>query len=329
MDQRIVIGIDGGGSYTRVMAADPSGRVLAYSQGGPANAHKDPDAVRHVRQAIEAALREAERSEADVAAIVAGVAGLDRDEDRLWADALIDLPGMRGEKLAVNDARIAQAGALRGQPGIIAIAGTGSIVYGVDESGEQRNNYQFRHYAYAAARHLAYDAVFRIVAGEYAAEDETFVRRVLAYWEAPDTGYLGGLAKDGFRRDRQACDRSFGLMAPLVTEAAETGSPLAASVCRTAAEQLATGVRLIGAGFAGQAVDVALIGGVARCRYIRRHLVRTLGEPTMQPRRYTVVEPAFSPAAGAVMMAFGLAGMAVTANMERQLADSPHSRTLA
>ena len=34
MKQGIVLGIDGGGTYTRVVAADLEGRVLAFSKKG-------------------------------------------------------------------------------------------------------------------------------------------------------------------------------------------------------------------------------------------------------------------------------------------------------
>ena len=50
---------------------------------------------------------------------------------------------------------IAHAGALRSAPGIIAISGTGSVVFGVNEAGRRLRNYDFRHYARSAARHLA------------------------------------------------------------------------------------------------------------------------------------------------------------------------------
>lgn len=47
----------------------------------------------------------------------------------------------------VSDAVVAHVGAFRGDPGIVAICGTGSLVFGVTAAGEQISNYECVHYA--------------------------------------------------------------------------------------------------------------------------------------------------------------------------------------
>lgn len=150
----IVIGVDGGGTRTRVMAAKLSGDVLAYAEGGCANPRKDPEARRHVQETIREALRQAGAEAEQVVSLAAGFAGLDEPDDRVWAELHVSLPGLGGRKRVFNDAVAAHAGAFLTEPGIVAISGTGSIVFAIDERGHQRRNYDFRHYAPTSARHL-------------------------------------------------------------------------------------------------------------------------------------------------------------------------------
>jgi glucosamine kinase len=328
MDHSIVIGIDGGGSHTRVMVVDLSGRVLAYSQAGAANLHKDSNAKQHVRAAIANVLANANRNEDDIVSLTAGIAGLDQGEDQLWADDFIDLSGMMGKKVAVNDARIAQVGALGGFPGIIAISGTGSIVFGINELGEQLRNYNFLQYAYSTARHLSYEIVYRIIAGEYSSEDSALVSLVLEYWGVPDLNALSKLASEGFIPDSQECNRKFGNMGPLVTEAAESGSPLAADVCDTTVRQLVTAIRLVGSRFSSDNVIVSLIGSVVRSIYMKRRLEHSLSNENMQRKTYVVREPVYAPVVGAVLMAFQQSGIVVTDEMSRNLGRSTYSKMM-
>jgi glucosamine kinase len=328
MDRSIVIGIDGGGSHTRVMVVDLSGQVLAYSQTGAANLHHDSNAKQHVQGAIAKVLANSNRNEEDIVSLTAGFAGLDRGEDQLWADDFIDLTGMLGKKVAVNDALIAQVGALGGIPGIIAISGTGSIVFGINEVGEQLRNYNFLQYAYSTARHLSYELVYRIIAGEYSSEDSALVSLVLEYWGVPDLDALSKLASVGFIPDNQECNRKFGMMGPLVTDAAEAGSPMAADVCDTTVRQLVTAIRLVGSRFSSDNINVSLIGSVARSSYMKRRLEHTLSNENLQRKTYDVKEPLYSPVVGAVLMAFQQSGIVVTGEMSRNLGLSPYTKML-
>jgi len=134
-DRRIVLGIDGGGTTTRAVAVDLTGRTLAWVQAGSASPGKTPHARENVRQAIQEVAAQAGRTLSEVAALVAGIAEIDGPEDKIWAAEFTTLPGLTCPRIHVNDAVVAHAGALESRPGIIAIAGTGSIVYGVTEAG--------------------------------------------------------------------------------------------------------------------------------------------------------------------------------------------------
>lgn len=124
----LVAGIDGGQSSTIVLVGDQQGRILSRGIAGPADeVGVDPSSTR-LCDALRDALRDACRQggiryEDGFAAIVAGVSGY---EGRIYGKK----PELPTERLILmHDAPIAHAGALAGAPGVVVIAGTGSVVY--------------------------------------------------------------------------------------------------------------------------------------------------------------------------------------------------------
>ena len=93
-----------------------------------------------------------------------------------------------------------------------------------------------------------------------------------------------------------------------MTAAASDGAPLARRECDRAAEMLGTGIRLVGGCFAGDAVSVALIGGMVRSPYMQDAMERALGKSTGKRydiKEYNIVEPVACGEAGAARMALG------------------------
>jgi glucosamine kinase len=317
---RVVLGVDGGGTHTRALIADLDGRVLASAETGGSNPSHHPRAEENAREAIQQVLTAAGCEPRQVEALVAGFAGLDGPEDQEWADRFTAVPGLVCPRLCVNDAVIAHAGALRSQPGIIAISGTGSIVFGVTPDGRHVRNYDFGHYAPSTARHLSYDAVYRLIAGEAEAADRSFLEAVLAFWDTVDVSALAELGARGFVADRQERNYRFGAMAKLVTAAAEQGVPVARAVCDQAATTLGIGIRLVGACFAEAPIPVALVGSVIRSPYPERAVKQVLARKAN--RDYQVVEPALPSVQGAVLMALERCGRVIDPALLQRLGET-------
>jgi glucosamine kinase len=131
---RYVAGIDGGQSGTQAVIADERGRILGAGNAGPADENWQGPASTRMHDALKGALDEARenaRLPADTrfAAVVAGVSGY---EGRLYGAP----PALPAERFSlVHDPEIAHAGAFRGGSGVVVIAGTGSIAYVVDDDG--------------------------------------------------------------------------------------------------------------------------------------------------------------------------------------------------
>ena len=117
-------------------------------------------------------------------------------------------------------------------------------------------------------------------------------------------------------QDYHDTKRWYGEMAVLVTDAA-AHSPLARAACDEAVSKVATGIRLLGTGFAGATVDIVLIGGLACSTAIRVRLRVLLATHT--EKDYHVVEPVLPPVAGAALLAFTHGGVARDDRITRRL----------
>lgn len=304
MGRSVVLGADAGGSYTRVACVDPGGVVLGVGRAGGGSPTHNVDAAEQVRLAVVDALDRAGRRPSDVAALVAGLAAFNRESDRSWAEGYFDIDGLGCPLTIVNDTVVAQAGAFAGGPGIIVVAGTGSMILAVTETGELVRNDRYHHYA-GGARHLSFDAMARILTLEDAANDAGFVARILEYWNAADRPELRQRIQELEMRDPNDVKRFYGAMAPLVTAAASE-SDLASAACDWLARVTSIGVRLLAAHFAEGRVLVSCAGAAATCPAMSRRLGALLLESA---GRFELVDARLEPVGGAVLLALKQAGV--------------------
>lgn len=124
-----VLGIDAGGTKTVCQLADGDGVVLAEARRGGANlqATGELEVEKILHEVMEEAL-----GDHDVipAAICLGIAGVDRPEDAGVVRGIMRRIGYKAKCLVVNDALVALEAGAPDQPGVVVIAGTGSISYG-------------------------------------------------------------------------------------------------------------------------------------------------------------------------------------------------------
>ena len=129
-------GIDGGQSTTTAVVGDEQ-RVLGRGTSGPADEIGAPPDSTRLRDALAGALARAVANaklppQTQFASIVAGVSGY---EGRVYGMPP-NLPA--GRFTMMHDAPIAHAGALGGAPGVVVIAGTGTVAYTVTRDGETK-----------------------------------------------------------------------------------------------------------------------------------------------------------------------------------------------
>ena len=132
---RHVLGIDAGGTKTRALLADETGRVLGRGLGGGANlrTHGELAVEKVLHRVIEEAEAEA-RARPDAVAL--GIAGADRPEDRAVLRAILRRMGFRSRVLVTNDAHVAFVAGSPSRVGLALICGTGSIAWGQNAARE-------------------------------------------------------------------------------------------------------------------------------------------------------------------------------------------------
>src|SRR6185436_16069611 len=136
----IVVGVDGGGTGTRAVIMDDTQRVLGQGQSGPSNPSRVgiAKAAMTVREAIDRACAEAAVHRDDIAIATVGLAGVRRrDIHQCTVEKLNEcLKEIRSIEL-LPDGEIALFGATNGEPGLVVIAGTGSICCGRNRQGKK------------------------------------------------------------------------------------------------------------------------------------------------------------------------------------------------
>jgi len=136
--QHAVVGVDGGGTKTHAVIMDVDERILGEGFAGPSNPLRVgiTTAAAAVREAVDRACTAGKVRRSDVVAAQVGLAGARREELRArMREALSDI-GI-GEVEVVGDAEIALYGATDGEPGLVVIAGTGSICCGINARGKR------------------------------------------------------------------------------------------------------------------------------------------------------------------------------------------------
>ena len=301
----LFLGVDGGQTATLALIAGETGRVLGSGVAGPCNhvqgAGGREKFIAAIRGSVEAACAQAGVAPAFAAACL-GFSGGPADKEALVREIL-----PVETLLVTDDAAIALTGAVGRQPGIATIAGTGSIAYGRNAAGKRARaggwGYLF------GDEGSAFDLVRQALRAALRFEEGWGPRTALHPMLLEQTGarsandLMHRFYTTDFPRSRIAA------LAPCINEAAAKGDLSAIELLHAAAGQLAMITAAVRAQLfaAGEPVRVAWMGGVFRGVRVRERF-RTLVE---LEEGCTAGPAAHSPAAGALMEAFQLAGLAV------------------
>ena len=277
MEKELLIGIDAGGTYIRVAVSDYTGKILSHVKyKGGAFGRKSTNAKENMCRAISIALENAKCTLGQVGAICAGIAGYDSEDDICWVNELTNFSELDCPKVHVNDAVVAHRGALLIKSGIIAVSGTGAIIYGITENKQHVRNYDFNHRAKTGAPHITYNFVHRVLAGDDNETDKEILEKLLAHFSVENITELAWLCACKYKNNEQEKIEVFGEFAKHITNAACEGSELAKAVCQQAAFEIATGIKMLGTCFAEDKVNVALAGSVANSEFIRTQIEKNL-----------------------------------------------------
>ncbi len=291
---RLFLGLDGGQSSTTALVGDETGRVLGVGRGGPCGQ------AGAVGGSVRAALEQSGVQQTTFETACLGFSGGPAGKEALARQVV-------SSKVFAftHDAFIALVGATAGEPGLVTIAGTGSIAFGSNAEGR-------------TARAGGWGYAFGDEGGGFDLVRQA-VRAALRHEEGwgTRTSLAAALTEAAGARDANDLLHRFytaeyprarvASFAKLVDDAARAGDPVARDILTGAAQALATFAAAVrGQLFQpGEPVTVSYIGGVFRSAIVLERF-RMLVELEEGNR---VAAPVYGPAGGALIEAYRLASL--------------------
>jgi N-acetylglucosamine kinase-like BadF-type ATPase len=284
------LGIDGGGTKTTCAIGDENS-ILATARAGGSNL------VRLGEQTTRASLHEAIRracamAEVDPSAVsgaCVGAAGAGRPEISARIKEIVT-EVLRCKVQVVGDMEVALHAAFSSGAGVIAIAGTGSIVYGRDAQGTtaRAGGWGYAISDEGSGQWIGRTALSRVLRARDEGEDPTLCAKILAAWHLRTVDELIPAANATPPPD-------FAALFPVVL-GAESSDALARSVLSEAGSELASLARIVVRRlFPGAecSVPLAMAGGVFRQSALVRQVFynRVRAEFAQVSVNPTVVEP--------------------------------------
>jgi glucosamine kinase len=294
----IYLGIDGGGTKTTcVVAADNT--VLGTASSGGSNVTRLSAA--RVRESLHAAVRDAcaaakvDPSRVEVACV--GLSGAGRVEVR---DAVTRMMRevLSGRVEVVSDLETTLEAAFGSGPGVIVIAGTGSIACGRDARGQtaRAGGWGLAISDEGSGQWVGRTAVSAVLGAKDAGEEPPLLETILKLWKLTTLDDL-------VRHANASPPPDFSSLFPVVLVAADSGDRLAHHVLDQAGTELAALARnVIRRLFAGaDSVPLAMAGGVFR----QSELVRQVfyNKVTVEFPQATVNPMVVDPVRGALELA--------------------------
>jgi N-acetylglucosamine kinase-like BadF-type ATPase len=296
---RLYLGIDGGQSSTKALLADETGKVIGRGRGGPCNHAGSAEGRAKFLRAVGDCLRQTyheagiDSNSAHFASVCLGLSGGSEDKESYIKELI---PSDR--YILTHDAEIALLGGTCGEPGIIIIAGTGSIAFG--------RNAQMQ-----TARAGGWGYIFGDEGGGFDLAREA-LRRALQYeegWGTATTLYQALLEVSGevsanalLHQIYNHFDRQqIATYAQLVTASAEQGDEVALDLLKKAAEDLTRYVRGVYQQLFknDEIVPIVQVGGVFQSAILLAEFKQNISSAI----GCAVAVPLFSPAAGALLEA--------------------------
>lgn len=296
----IMLAIDGGGSRTRCYAITRDGDLLGAGESGASN-HLlvGIDLARaSLDEAICAALHGAQLDARDDLPISVGLAGV--DYDGCGAEEMSQVFRDLGFSQAVvnGDMVIAHAGALGGEPGVVALSGTGSAILGIGADG-------------ARVKVGGWGPIFGDEGSAYRIAQHALIAAARAYdGRGPQTELLPALVRAlGLSEftETVACiytgrmeAREIAALSPVVHQTAEAGDRVARDIFLRAGEDLAEGVVAALSRLDLERRMVSYQGSVlTHCAIARERFSERLRQ---QLADVSVVSPRYAPVIGAYLL---------------------------
>ena len=305
---RFWLGVDGGGTNCRAAIVDHDGEVLGEGHAEAANLLRVGlgNAVANIRKAVNQACERAGVEPAWITAACIGLAGVSQPGyHRQMLEALKEVLPITDITLE-TDARVALAGATDNHPGVVIIAGTGSIACGINARG---------HFARAGGwgpimgdegsgsyiGRRALEAV--MMAWDHRGKPTSMLQPVLKHFGVASPPELTTVIYDSSSKEKGEVPARIAQLSRVAVKAAQEGDPVAQEIMTAAAKELAkTTIAVIQQLRMKQdSFRVAYVGGVFEAGEL---ILKPLREEIQKVAPNAEISPPMdSPVIGAVKMA--------------------------
>jgi N-acetylglucosamine kinase-like BadF-type ATPase len=270
----IFLGIDGGGTKTSCLIGDETS-ILGRGSGPGSNIVRGGEALARasMAHAVQEACRDAGINPGQIQRACAGMAGATTPQIVEIIRRIVREMGVR-ETLVVGDMETAMEAAFDGRPGVIVIAGTGSVAYGNNASGKiaRAGGWGFAVSDEGSGHWIGKMAVSAVLHAHDTGADSTLLQKLLKAWSLGSFEQLVVAAN-------ATPPANFGGLVPVVIAAGDAGETVAQEVLRKAGLELAKLAATAARQLFGQYEDVpiAMSGGVfANCALVRETFSKEL-----------------------------------------------------
>lgn len=319
--KELYLGIDGGGTRTRIFVFDPHTLRASSAEVESGNAAHDSEEL--IRQRLERGVTEALKcwskhdEEApefeDIRSAFFGMAGYSNEAGRMRILDVCRLPRLKHAEVDVGmEMRVTLFGGLEGRPGISLIVGTGTACYAENRDGRhwQASGWESLVSDEGGAYNLGLRGMIAAVRMSDGRCEETglksLVYRFLEIEGVEDM--IHRLHVPPITKGEVA-----GLAVPLL-QAAEQGDPAAEEIARQGASELGLMVdacyrKLCPWNEPEDRVSVSVAGGTMKSEYYREHVYAAIRKKVPVAE---VGPPALPPVVGAVLLAMKQVGREIT-----------------
>lgn len=281
-----VLGVDCGGSKTKIQVTDTSGKKIIQTVSGPVSyksAGGIAKAIENLNRGVFEAIKSLKKSSSIYfESSCFGMAGYDTQEDFKTFEKIVFNEKLKkylnySKTIIVNDNRLGLEAGSQSKNKIIINAGSGSNCLGINEKGKQAKASGWEH----------------ILADEGSAY-QTGLKALKAVMRAYDGRGEGTLLKDTILKELNLKDvpdlvkwiyeipfprEKISYLAKTVCHTAELGDKVSIRILAEEAEEAVISVRAVvrKLGFKDNTIDLVLVGGLFKCeKYFKNVMVKIL-----------------------------------------------------
>ncbi len=264
ISMKYVIGLDGGGTKTEASAYDSTGKVIETSTKGFANLLNNEEiALNNIVSSIKEITDKFGTEELN--GVYLGIAGSEVGENSKIISAAIKRE-LKIDCVVMNDAEIALKAMLKGKDGILTIAGTGSVAFGIKDNvsarcggwgnllGDEGSGYKI---SIEAIKRMIYEE-------ENSIEKSELTKKIMKYLEI---NYVDEVTKFVYSSTKD----EIAALTPIVARLGEAGDKIAAEILINEGRELARTVENVYKKLGFNKCSIALVGGVIRKAKVLRN----------------------------------------------------------